>query len=196
MSDTLAEPTEETAFLDLHKKFIEANKLNSALLPLHEAALDRFETLGFPHSKHEMYTFVNTKNLVATPFAISNTTSIPEEVIASHIFSGCENSCLVFVNGVYNPSLSKLQAIGSSVKISSMSEKDDLDQVIASLENENDVFACLANAFCADAMVVEISDKTQVSVPIQVLFISTGDVSAPVMHSSRCLLYTSDAADE
>ena len=160
MSDTLAEPAEEMAFLDLHKKFIEANKPNSALLPLHEAALGRFETLGFPHSKHEMYTFVNTKNLVAVPFAISNTsTSIPEEVIASHIFSGCENSCLVFVNGVYNPSLSKLQAIESSVKISSMSEKDDLDQVIASLENENDVFACLANAFCVDTMVVEISDK-------------------------------------
>ena len=160
MSDTLAEPTEEMAFLDLHKKFIEANKPNSALLRLHEAALGRFETLGFPHSKHEMYTFVNTKKLVAAPFAISNTSaSIPEDVIESHIFSGCENSCLVFVNGVYNPSLSKLQAIGSSVKISSMSEKDDLDQVVASLENENDVFACLANAFCADAMVVEISDK-------------------------------------
>ena len=73
------------------------------------------------------------------------------------------------------------------MKISSMSEKDDLDQVIASLENENDVFACLANAFCADAMVVEISDKVQVSVPIQVLFISTGDASAPVMHSSRLI---------
>ena len=188
MSDTLAEPTEEMAFLALHKKFIGAQNPNSAMLHLHEAALDRFETLGFPHSKHEMYTFVNTKNLVATPFAISNTTSIPEEVIASHIFSGCENSCLVFVNGVYNPSLSKLQAIGSSVKISSMSEKDDLDQVIASLENENDVFACLANAFCTDAMVVEISDKTQVSAPIQVLFISTGDTSAPDMHSSRLIL--------
>jgi len=188
MSDTLAEPTEEMAFLDLHKKFIEANKPNSALLRLHEAALGRFETLGFPHSKHEMYTFVNTKKLVAAPFAISNTsTSIPEDVIESHIFSGCENSCLVFANGVYNPSLSKLQAIESSVKISSMSEKDDLDQVIASLENENDVFACLANAFCADTMVVEISDKAKVSVPIQVLFISTGDVSAPVMHSSRLI---------
>ena len=101
MSDTLAEPAEEMAFLDLHKKFIEANKPNSALLPLHEAALGRFEMLGFPHSKHEMYTFVNTKNLIATPFATSNTSiSIPKEVIVSHIFSGCENSCLVFVNGV------------------------------------------------------------------------------------------------
>ena len=158
MSDTLAEPTEEMAFLDLHKKFIGAHNPNSALLPLHEAALDRFETLGFPHSKHEMYTFVNTKKLVAAPFAIANTsTSISEDVIESHIFSGCENSCLVFANGVYNPSLSKLQAIESSVKISSMSEKDDLDQVIASLGDENDVFACLANAFCTDTIVVAVS---------------------------------------
>lgn len=188
MSDTLAEPTEETAFLDLHKKFIEANKPSSALSPVHEAALGRFETLGFPHSKHEMYTYVNTKNLVATPFTVSNASAnIPEEFIANHIYASCENSCLVFANGAFNPSLSRLQGIESSVKISSMAEKDDTDYVIASLENENDVFACLANAFCEDATVIEINDKTQVPIPIQILFVSTGDSSAPVMHCPRLI---------
>ena len=68
MSDTLAEPTEETAFLDLYKKFAVEKKPNSALRAIQEAALSRFETLGFPHSKHEMYTFVNTKNLSTTLF--------------------------------------------------------------------------------------------------------------------------------
>jgi len=188
MSDTLAEPTNEAVFLDLHKKFIEANKPGSALSPVHEAALGRFETLGFPHSKHEMFTYVNTRNLVATPFTISNAAaSIPEKFIADHIYAGCENSCLVFVNGVYNPSLSKLQKIESSVKISSMAEKDDTDHVLASLENENDVFACLANAFCADAAVIEIGDNTKVPEPIQILFVSSGDTSTPVMNCPRLI---------
>ena len=112
MSDTLAEPTEETAFLDLYKKFAVEKKPNPALRAIQEAALSRFEILGFPHSKHEMYTFVNTKNLSATPFKISNySTEFTEDNIGSHIFPGCENSCLVFVNGVFNSSLSNLEEI-------------------------------------------------------------------------------------
>jgi Fe-S cluster assembly protein SufD len=186
MSDTIAEPTEETAFLDLHKKFVEGNKPSSALSSIHESALSRFEMLGFPHSKHEMYTYVNTKKLAATVFAVSNS-SIKADLIKENIYSDCENSCLVFVNGVLDRSLSRLQAIESLVKISSLEEKSDVDTLLASLENENDVFACLANAFCSDVTVVEIPDKCQVAVPIQVLFVSTGDTSQPVMHSPRLL---------
>jgi Fe-S cluster assembly protein SufD len=186
MSETITEQTEETAFLDLHKDFVEANKPSSTLSAIHKSALSRFEVLGFPHSKHEMYTYVNTKKLAATAFAILNS-SAKVDSIEKHIYSGCENSCLVFVNGVLDQSLSRLQAIESSVKISSLKEKGDTDTLLTSLENENDVFACLANAFCADVTVVEISDKDQVAVPIQVLFVSTGDTSRPKMHSPRLL---------
>ena len=186
MSDTLAESTEETAFLELHKKFNAANKLSSGILPIQEAALSRFETLGFPHSKHEMYTFVNTKGLVTTSFAVSNpSASIPEKFISDNIYSGCETSCMVFVNGVFNPSLSSLKGIESSVKISTIVENEDTDRIAATLKNENDVFACLANAFRAEVIVVEIEGNTQVPVPIQVLFVSTGDISAQSMHSPR-----------
>ena len=186
MSETITEQTEETAFLDLHKDFVEANKPSPTLSTIHESALSRFEVLGFPHSKHEMYTYVNTKKLAATAFVISNS-SAKVDSIEKHIYSGCENSCLVFVNGVLDRSLSRLQAIESSVKISSLEEKGDTDTLLTSLENENDVFACLANAFCADVTVVEIPDKGQVVVPIQVLFVSTGDTSRPKMHSPRLL---------
>lgn len=186
MSDTLAETTEETAFLDLHKNFIESSQSNPKLSPVQEAALNRFEALGFPHSKHEMYTFVNTKGLVATKFSVANpSTSIPEDFISGHIYESCSKSCLVFVNGVFNASLSRLQDIESSVKISSLESKEDVDSIVATLENENDVFACLANAFCTDATLIEVSDKTEVSVPIQVLFVSSGDISVSVMHSPR-----------
>ena len=186
MSETITEQTEETAFLDLHKDFVVANKPSSILSKIHESALSRFEMLGFPHSKHEMYTYVNTKKLAATAFAISNS-SAKVDSIEKHIYSGCENSCLVFVNGVLDRSLSRLQAIEPSVKISSLEEKGDTDNLLTSLENENDVFACLANAFCADVTVLEIYDKGQVVVPIQVLFVSTGDTSQPKMHSPRLL---------
>ena len=50
MSDTLVESSAESAFLDLHKKLLEQGR--PALVELQEAALNRFELLGFPHSKH------------------------------------------------------------------------------------------------------------------------------------------------
>lgn len=190
MSDTLAEPTEETAFIDLHKKFVEGKKTGSALLPIQEAALSRFETLGFPHSKHEMYTYVNTRKLVAIPFGISSASAnITLENISDHIYAGCEKSCLVFVNGVFDASLSRLDNIASSVKISSLEEavSDHSECLLTSIENENDVFACLANAFCVDGTVIEIGEKTQVPATLQVLFVSTGDTSSPLMHSSRLI---------
>lgn len=188
MSDTLAEPTEETAFLDLHKKFVGEKQPNSALRAIREAALGRFEALGFPRSRHEMYTFVNTKNLVGAPFTISNSSAeTSEESLAGRIFPSCKNSCLVFVNGTFNSSLSRMRALEGAVKISSLADKVDIDPILASLENENDAFACLANAFCEDAAVIEIADKTQVPVPVQVLFISSGDASAPVIHSPKLI---------
>ncbi|HIJ50763.1 MAG TPA: Fe-S cluster assembly protein SufD, partial [Nitrospinae bacterium] len=85
MSDTIAEPKEEIAFLDLHKKFVEENKSSSALSEIHELALSRFEMLGFPHSKHEMYTYVNTKKLAATAFAVSSP-SAKIDLIEKHIY--------------------------------------------------------------------------------------------------------------
>ena len=188
MSDTIIEPTEETAFIDLYKKFAVEKKPNSSLRIIQEAALNRFEMLGFPHSKHEMYTFINTRNLAAIPFITSNySAEISEDNITAHIFDGCENSCLVFVNGVFDSSLSKIKAIENTVKISSLKERVDADDVLATLENENDVFACLANAFCEDATIIEIIGQTQVPLPIQVLFISSGDNTAPIICSPKLI---------
>ena len=59
MSDTLVESTAESAFLDLHKKLLEQG--TSSFSELQQLSLQRFEMLGFPHSKHEMYTYLNTK---------------------------------------------------------------------------------------------------------------------------------------
>ena len=70
MSDTLVESSAESAFLDLHKKLIEQE--SPALAELQQVALNRFELLGFPHSKHEMYTYLNTKGLVETTFGLSD----------------------------------------------------------------------------------------------------------------------------
>ena len=184
MSDTLVESSAESAFLELHKKLIEQE--NPALVELQQVALKRFELLGFPHSKHEMYTYLNTKELAETEFGLSDgSKKVSEDFISGHIYPGCERQCLVFIDGVLNPDLSRLEGVGANlVPLSEAVSNQELKKyLLETTENENDVFASLSNAFCGEGLVFKVGDNTQISGPVQVLFVSTG--GSPVMHTPR-----------
>ena len=94
MSGTIAESGNgaESAVLQLHKKFLDTNRPSPELLPLNKKALDRFERLKFPHRKHEMYTFVNTKDLADTSFSLKTESSAKQNFIEQHVYAGCERS--------------------------------------------------------------------------------------------------------
>ena len=184
MSDTLVES--RSIYLDLHKKHLEMGK--PSLADFQEAALNRFELLGFPHSKHEMYTFLNTKALAQASFSFADgSANVSAEFIQSHIYPSCENKCIVFVDGVFNEKLSRFEELNLSPLSKAVSEKVLKDYLSESIENENDVFASLSTAFCNDGMVFKIGDNTQISDTVQVLFVSTGNSSGPVMHTPRLI---------
>lgn len=184
MSDTLVESSAVSAFLDLHKKLIEQG--SPALAELQQVALNRFELLGFPHSKHEMFTYLNTKGLVETAFGLSDgSKKVSEDFVASHIYPDCESQCLVFVDGVLNRDLSRLEGVNTYlVPLSEAISDQELKKYLSeTAENENDVFAALSTAFCGEGLVFKVGDNTQISGPVQVLFVSTG--GSPVMHVPR-----------
>ena len=176
MSDTLVESTAESVFLDLHKKLLEQG--SSSFSELQQLSLQRFEMLGFPHSKHEMYTYLNTKELVESSFTIScRSEKVSEDFVVSHIYPGCENHCLVFVDGILNYDLSRLK--GVSANLTPIAEAVSVDKELKkhlpeTADNENDVFAALSAAFCGEGLVFKLADKAKISEPVQVLFVSTG----------------------
>ena len=184
MSDTLVESSAESGFLDLHKKLLEQGR--PALEELQEAALNRFELLGFPHSKHEMYTFVNTKGLVATSFSLPDgVASVSEDFVAGHIYPDCERQCLVFVDGVFDRGLSRFEGVSTNLVPLSEAYQELKNYLSDMAENENDVFASLSTAFCGEGLVFKVDDNTQISGTVQVLFVSTGRSAGPVMHAQR-----------
>ena len=184
MSDTLVESSAESAFLDLHKKLLEQGR--PALVELQEAALNRFELLGFPHSKHEMYTFVNIKGLVATSFSLPDGgVNVSEDFVAGHIYPDCERQCLVFVDGVFNRGLSRFEGVSANLVSLSEADQELKDYLSKTAENENDVFAALSTAFCSEGLVFKVDDNTQISGTVQVLFVSTGRRVGPAMHAPR-----------
>ncbi|MBT5631604.1 MAG: Fe-S cluster assembly protein SufD [Nitrospina sp.] len=194
MSDTLVESSAESAFLDLHKKLLEQG--NPALEQFQQAALNRFVSLGFPHSKHEMYTYVNTKGLAETSFNLSKG-AVSEDFVASHVYPGCKDQCMVFVDGVFNSGLSRLEGVKATVvplseAVSDQTLKNYISQTI---ENENDVFASLSTAFCSEGLVFKVDDNTQILGTVQVLFVSTGKNPEPVMHTPRLVWQLGELAE-
>jgi Fe-S cluster assembly protein SufD len=184
MTDTLVESSAESAFLDLHKKLLEQGR--PALAELQATALSRFEELGFPHSKHEMYTFVNTKGLVATSFSLPDgSASVSEDFVASHIYPDCKDQCLVFIDGVFDRGLSRCEGVNSNLMPLSEADEEVKAYLSETAENENDVFASLSTAFCDEGLVFKVEANTQISGTVQILFVSTGNTAGSVMHTPR-----------
>ncbi len=183
----------ESAVLALHKQFLDSDQPSADLLPFNKKALDRFETLKFPHRKHEMYTFVNTKSLVGTSFSLKTENSVQKSFIEQHIYAGCERSHLTFMDGVLCPELSDATALGTDVKIGSLVEaiksesfKNTLQE---SIEQENDVFASINSAFMKQGVMIRVDRDKQIEFPLQILNVSSGSKGGPVMTVPRVYVH-------
>ena len=183
----------ESAVLALHKQFLDTDQPSADLLPFNKKALDIFESLKFPHRKHEMYTFVNTKGLTDTSFSLKTESSVQKSFVKQHVYAGCERSHLTFVDGALCPDLSDATALGTSVKIGSLIEavKDESFKNILqeSIEQENDVFASINSAFMKQGIMIRVGRDKQIEVPLQILNVSSGGESGPVMTVPRAYIH-------
>ncbi len=192
MTTAATEDTAESLLIRRHQKFLNENQASASLAPFHRAAIDRFETLGFPGRKHEMYTFVNTQDLAATAFAAPDSTAAPEARIKASVYPGCEKSHLVFVDGVLRGDLSDLNDLGDALTIKTIAEAAsdaEIQQYLTeTIENENDVFACINSAFMNSGSLLEIPEKTKIRAPLQILYASTGGNGNKVTTHPRVIL--------
>jgi Fe-S cluster assembly protein SufD len=182
----------ESNILEKHRGYLAEAKPNKDLLALNQAALARFETLGFPHRKHEMYTFVNTTEMASTDFALTREGPVEAQAVQSHIYSGCEKSCLVLVDGRLSDTLSDVSAFGDNLKVSSLadglSDASLKQYILETIENENDVFACINSGFFNSGVLIDVGDKTVLETPLQILHFSTGSKEAPVTSHPRVVI--------
>ena len=189
----------ESTVLALHKKFLDVDQPSADLLPFNKKALDIFESLKFPHRKHEMYTFVNTKVLADTSFSLKKENSVQHSFVKQHVYAGCERSHLTFVDGALCSELSDATALGTSVKIGSLIEavKDKSFKNILqkSIDQENDVFASINSAFMKQGIMVKVSRDKQVEVPLQILNVSSGGDSGPVMTVPRAYIHLEPSSE-
>ena len=150
----------------------------SAVHQTRRAAMQNFETLGFPTIKHEEWKYSNVSNLVKQAFDFGVKTEFGENELAALSIPNLEGNVLYFINGIYNAELSNIVSPESQLQILNFGQavKENptlLETYFAQYANyQNEAFTALNTAFAHDGVVINVPAGKVVEQPIILRFIT------------------------
>jgi len=153
------------------------------LLNIRKSGLARFSENGFPALHDEDWKYTNVKAIAELPFkpVTELTASLPTAAdLEKFHFLKTSETLLVFVDGQFAPSISKLPAAQKGVLITTL--KDALTKVPELIEQklsklstlDANGFTGLNTAYFEDGVFIHVDSGQTVDQPVHALFISTG----------------------
>lgn len=168
-----------TVFRDLENRL--NGQKSTDLHQLRKSALQSFQNLGFPTTKHEEWKYTNLSSLINFNFGISDIDSsgkISRKNIEPYQFAGLEDRCLVFINGHFSSELSNTKGISEQIEFLPLNEVIDQNPGLLSSHfakytpmNEHS-FISLNTAFLQDGIYINIPEQVNVEKPLQLLYLS------------------------
>jgi len=142
-------------------------------------AIVHFEKVGLPGSKHEEYRFTPiTKNLEKNFSWDTKSSTSSINTINEFLIPNLDANILVFVNGSYSKSLSKIISPEREVKIKTLSQAFKSDSAIVAtyldkvLTLESDPFAAMNAAFWQEGLFIHVPENTNVTKPVFILHLN------------------------
>lgn len=174
--------TSESVNLQTEKKSVILNGLESAFTNhddqyavLRSTAMDTLQRLPVPTSRTEAWRYTRTGKVLNQSWKASS--GLVETTVPSLSVDGIR---LVFVDGVFRTDLSDQIAIAG---LSIRRLGDRKENLIGTLSNHaSDWFEALNAAFFTDGVCIEVEEKTQISTPIHLVYLT---VSADTASFSR-----------
>ena len=165
------------------------------LYTLRKCAIERFEALGFPTRKNEDWHFTSVAPIVeaAYPPRSAPGGDVKAADLTPFTFGATDWPTIVFVNGVFAPALSSLEALPEGVQVYDMATafrtSDPLVERHLSrfAAYELNTFTALNSAFVNDGAVVRIAKEFEVDRPIHILFVSDA-IAAKTQSNPRTLI--------
>ncbi|HEY9814348.1 MAG TPA: Fe-S cluster assembly protein SufD [Candidatus Obscuribacterales bacterium] len=162
------------------------------LKELRHQAVAQLQTASLPTQRDEDWRFTDLSSLLAVDFeaAQPNLEAIAPEVLTQyHVPEAIAQ--LVFVDGIYAPTLSTLGELPAAVTVGSLLEVaprlgERLPTYLAQQTVGQDVFATLNTAGLNDAAIIWAGKNQAIAQPIHVLYLSSGD--RPSFSQPRCLV--------
>jgi len=172
MTGAVKETIYKAAF---QSRIAEANQ-PAWLIELREKAFADFASNGFPTPSNEEWKYTNIAAVTDGSWSIAGDAS---EGFSSLIFSECDDSVLVFRNGSFSKSDSRLSALGDAIVLTFNEALADrkyssvLESKLGSLiDFDKNGFTALNTAFIEDGAFIFLPRNSKVTAPIQMLFVS------------------------
>jgi Fe-S cluster assembly protein SufD len=164
---------------------------------LREDAFERFEQLGFPTTFEEEWKYTNLAAIAKQQFEVkpeSKSVELDENDLEGFVYAEALGSRLVFVDGIYSPQLSSLEALPKGVVVENMTDAlggeraEIVREKLARFAdyNENGLTA-LNTAFVNEGAFILIPKGIKVEAPIHLLFLSVPQ-SSPRVTFPRVLI--------
>jgi Fe-S cluster assembly protein SufD len=174
---------EQSLYADAFRELSARRDEPSWLTRARAEAFARFEERGFPTTDEEEWKYTNVAPIARASFrpAVEGEGAKLEGVaVEPFVYEEARRSRLVFVNGLFRPELSSLEAIPAGVTVASLA--DALAGEHAGVVRENlgrldaraDAFAALNTAFAGGAF-LHLPAGARVEAPVQLLFLSAPD---------------------
>ncbi len=143
------------------------------------AALDRFDALGFPTTRHEDWKYTRVSAIEKRAFKTPAPSSgrVTREQVRQLMLDGAHR--LVFVDGRYDPAHSRVGPLPAGARIGSLAGAlaegaDWLEPLLSGTDGAFDNgFAALNAAFWADGACIDLVTGTVLDTPIHLLFIAS-----------------------
>ncbi|HEV2320996.1 MAG TPA: Fe-S cluster assembly protein SufD [Gammaproteobacteria bacterium] len=157
------------------------------LKPLQEAALDRAEARGFPGARDEAWKYTSVALLAKRGFKPAfPPVRLDADVLSTLLIPGLDASRAVFVNGRYDPALSRLPEGVRLVSLASAEAgiKGSLD---LHPDWEHDTFVNLNTALFRDGLLLELAPGQILDQPLELLHVSLPEDDATA-HNLRFVI--------
>ena len=168
----------------------------------HSANWKNFSEWGLPAIKHEEWKYARIRNVFNDKMILNGSTSLNADNVKSHLLEGnLSKNAIVFINGVYNESLSSVTEPENHLVVKSLSvaaEDEDAAFVKANLGHSQnyhrDGINALNAAFAAGGVYIKVKKGKRIEHPVVVYHLT--DTSSGFAFAQPRVLVNVEAAAE
>lgn len=175
------------------------NSKNATVENYKKEAFNAFSQTGFPTTKDEEWKYTSLRSILKNEYGIepAKSATVTLESIQPYLVAGVDSYKLIFVDGVFQESLSDTSD-EFSVKLLSEAVEDAAYETIFK-EKYNTLakgitsLTDLNTAFTTEGVVIEVAKSKVVSKPVEVLYVASGESSALLLQPRNLMLIGENA---
>jgi Fe-S cluster assembly protein SufD len=150
---------------------------------LRNGAIENLKKLDFPTLKNEEWKYTNISPIMKSNFVPANNldkVELTHEDIKGKLFGEFDYHLMVFVNGIYDESLSTIDALPKGAIVDSFSnviknKPEIIEKYLKDYSKTITAFDSLNAAYTVDGLIAVVPDGVIVEKPIQVLYLNGRD---------------------